>query len=253
MKSILNIRAKEIYNYLYDNEIKKFNLRDIKKEFPQFNVNTSLEVLAKEGFIERVEKGKYVIKNFRDSEVLGTWVSNGGAISYFTALHYHNLTLQLPKTIYVQTIKQKSNASYFGVPFYFVKLNIKKIFGLQHSQSQGEEFLITDKEKTILDCFDLPQYSGGYFDLIRGLKENDFNIEKLTEYASKMDNRSLLKRIGFLLEYFKKDNYMVFKNKNLKLINDKYNLLDPFGKNEGRFINEWKLRINIPENILLNL
>ena len=42
---------------------------------------------------------------------------------------------------------------------------------------------MTDVEKTIIDSFDLPQYSGGYAELILGFSQANLNSEKMIGYC----------------------------------------------------------------------
>ena len=55
----------------------------------------------------------------------------------------------------------KQRKTVFGVSYHFVKVKPNKATGYEKS-GVGNAFKITGVEKTIVDCFDLPQYSGGY-------------------------------------------------------------------------------------------
>lgn len=61
---------------------------------------------------------------------------------------------------------------------------------------------IADQEKTLIDCIDKQQYAGGISEVAKGLWEakKEIDFEKLIEYAIKMENKSLLKRLGYLLD-----------------------------------------------------
>jgi len=66
----------------------------------------------------------------------------------------------------------------------------------------NEQFKVTDVEKTLLDCFDLPQHSGGYEELLRAFYSARINSDKLLKYAVQMNNLSVIKRVGYLSELF---------------------------------------------------
>jgi predicted transcriptional regulator of viral defense system len=44
-----------------------------------------------------------------------------------------------------------------------------------------------------------------------------------------------------------------FINFALKEVNEKYNLFDPFGIEEGEFVNKWRLRLNISSEEILDI
>jgi len=115
------------------------------------------------------------------------------------------------------------------------------------------KYPITDIEKTIIDCFDQSQYSGGYAELIRALYQAEINPDKMINYCRQVGNTAVIKRTGFLVELFEKpsmDKFIAFAKAQ---INDKYNLFDPQGTEKGEFVSGWKLRLNISKDNLLNL
>lgn len=63
---------------------------------------------------------------------------------------------------------------------------------------------MTDVEKTIIDCFDLPQYSGGYAELIRAFNHANLNSEKMITYCKAINNIAIIKRMGYLSELLNK-------------------------------------------------
>jgi predicted transcriptional regulator of viral defense system len=114
----------------------------------------------------------------------------------------------------------------------------------------SETFRVTDIEKTLLDCFDLPQYSGGYDGLIRAFYSAKINSLKLLQYGQRMNNLSVLKRMAFLSELFQMKGFSKFRQGVSKIINQKYSLLDPLGTDTGTFDAKWRIRINISKDDL---
>lgn len=243
----------DVQKYIYDNELSVFSFYSLEQKLKKNNLSPIMENLAKKGLIERLEKGKYVVRNFRDSAVIGSFVSNGGSLSYWSALHYHNLILQFPDSVFIQTKYQKKSKNYFGLKYRFIQVKDFKVFGNIEKGNLDLKFRVTDIEKTIIDCFDLPEYSGGYYDLIRAFKDSELNPVKMFDYAVRMNNISLIKRIAYFSEIFNKPGFESFRSKAINLVNSKYNLLDPFGQNKGNFISKWKLRNNIDEKLLEGL
>ena len=105
-------------------------------------------------------------------------------------------------------------------------------------------------EKTIVDCFDLPQYSGGYAELIRAFAQAELSAEKLASYCLAVGNIAVFKRIGFLAELLNKKNLAPFVEFARTRINRTYNLFDPFGNNTGDPETAWYLRLNLSKDAI---
>jgi len=84
-----------------------------------------------------IEKGLYVVRNFRDPYVIGTAMLKESAVAYWSALNLHGLTEQIPNIVYLQSIHSKRDKEVFGVRYKFVKVKPKKICGITTQQSRG--------------------------------------------------------------------------------------------------------------------
>lgn len=248
----LNIskQQQDFIRLLDEKEIDIFSISQIEK-VPGFNSNqlqVILENLVNKQFLLRIERGKYCRANFRDEKVIGSFISNGGAIAYWSALNQHGLTEQFPNNIFIQIPRLKRNKIVFGTSYIFIKVNQDKFIGNIVQGNGNRHYNITDIEKTIVDCFDLPEYSGGYAELIRAFNQAKLNSEKMIEYCNAIDNISAIKRMGFLAELLNKQGLKYFIKFAKWKINEKYTLFDPFGNNKGEFVNDWRLRLNINRN-----
>jgi len=117
----------------------------------------------------------------------------------------------------------------------------------------NHSYYMTDVEKTIVDCFDLPQYSGGYAELIRAFSVAQLSGEKMIEYCRAINNIAATKRIGFLAELFLKKGFKSFIRFAKGRVKDSYNPLDPQGSGSGSFNAGWKLRLNISKEALFDI
>ena len=246
-------KQSDFLKYLDNEEIQLFNIEILKKSLGCNGraLNEIVENLIRIGFLYRLERGKYCRSTFHDENVIGTFFTPDSAVTYWSALHLHGLTEQFPNTVFVQTTKKKKPVSFLGTDYQFIKINSQKRAGITYNGYGNYKYPITDVEKTIVDCFDLPQYSGGYAELIRAFYQADLNVEKLINYCNSDNNIAAIKRMGFLAELFEKDYLIDFIHFAKAKINRTYNLFDPFGKPEGEPNSEWYLRLNLSkENIL---
>lgn len=208
-----------------------------------------LRTLVRNELINIIEKGKYCRHNFRDEYVIGNYLAQDGAI----ALSLYRLTEQISNTVFVQTTKLKRDKTVFGVQYQFVKVKPEKISGIETAGYGNHSYKRTDKEKTIVDCFDLPEYGGEFPGIIRAFANNEWEDEqKLIDYATKVNNIAAIKRMGYLAELFKmplKDFIAFAKAKVTKTIS----LFDNASEDEGTYITAWGLRLNIEEDAILDM
>lgn len=240
---------------LDDHEIDIFTIEEIEKmvgmEFS--NLNEILENLIEKEILSRIERGKYCRHNFRDELVIGCKLIDDGAVAYWSALNRHGLTEQFPNTVFIQATKIKADKTVFGVSYRFVKIHPRKRIGIQTEGFGNHKYRITDKEKTIVDCFDLPQYSGGYPELIRAFDQAELDQDKLIDYCKATRNISATKRMAYLAELLDKKKLSRFLKYAEGEVNPRYVLMDPFGEETGAFNNKWKLRLNIFEEEIRNI
>lgn len=64
------------------------------------------------------------------------------------------------------------------------------------------------------------------------------------KYAHKLGNRTVFKRLGYLLEVMKADDVPLIEACR-KAISSGISLLDPSAPRKGRFVRRWNLRVNV--------
>ncbi|KYK26456.1 MAG: hypothetical protein AYK23_02970 [Candidatus Proteinoplasmatales archaeon SG8-5] len=232
-----------------------FTIDDIKKKS---NMSDSvlwviLHRMESYGWIERIEKGKYMRipveaekgKYTLDSFIIGSMLVEPYCISYWSALHHYGFTEQIPLTVFIQTTarKKKQNIEIFGIIYKIIRLMPAKFFGLRKEWFNNEPIMITDKEKTIIDCLDKPQYCGGMIEVIKGIKLSEYDKYKLVEYATNINNTGVIRRLGFLSDYYGLDIELPHINKNIR----NYLRLDPTMPSEGPKSSKWRLVVNIKD------
>ncbi len=247
---VLKSMAKEGQVFSFDNLYKKTH---IKKEV----LSVILSRLEDRGFIERIERGKYLIiplgsekgKYTLHEFVIGSYLVEPSAISYWSALHYYGMTEQIPSTVFVQTPtrKKKSRMNIFGLNYRIVRIKKEKFYGLRKEWIEEMPVNIADKEKTIIDCLDKPQHSGGILEVAKALKTGSLDLERLREYALKMDNFSVVRRLGYLCDR------IGFQMDMPPLKSKKYLLLDPTMPPKGFNDSKWRLIINLDTMLLGDL
>ncbi|HLG02955.1 MAG TPA: hypothetical protein VI731_05130 [Bacteroidia bacterium] len=234
-------------------EINIFTLENIHKKagIPLKHIKEITKRLIQKGFLIRLEKGKYCRHNFNDEWVISNYLVKDGVVAYWSALNRHGLTDQFPNTVFVQTTKEKKVKNVLGVTYKFIKVAKRKLVGIKMFGFGNNQFRMSDIEKTIADCFDLPEYSGGYAELLHAFNTAPLEAKQLIKYCKIMNNIAATKRLGFLAELLQKQNLKAFIVYAKESVNEKYNLFDPFGQDSGEYVSEWKLRLNISKEEIL--
>lgn len=209
-----------------------------------------LYLLERGGWIERVERGKYVILPLEAEKdrytlhefVVGSILVKPSAIAYWSALHFHGLTEQMPGVVFVQTISRKKRRELvvFNTVYRIVRVVKRKFFGLEPVWVEGSKVYVTDKEKTIIDCLDKPQYCGGIIEVYKALKDGNLDVEKLSKYLTLFGSGAVAKRLVYLAE-------LVGLDLNIpgRLIKKGIVLLDPTMPRRGWVDYRLKLLINL--------
>lgn len=237
-----------LFKYLADHEILYFKLEDLAVQLPEEltkNTNDLVEDLYQKGLLYRIERGIYAKPNYTNINVLATFISPDGAIAYWSVLHHHGLTERFPNTTFVKTTQRKRETWILGSSIRFVTIKEHKHIGMVREGYGDDSFLMTDVEMTLVDCFDQPSYAGDFADLIKAFARARLTNTKLMEYTRTYDNTALTKRLGYLATLFHQEKLQSFINYAQAQVNERYSLMDAGGPQQGEFISEWKLRLNI--------
>lgn len=183
----------------------------------------------------------FAIHNF----IIGSNLVEPYYIGYWSALNYYGFSDQIPSTTFIATTKPKKSIDVLQTTYLFIQVNKKKFFGAIEVDIDGEKVKISDKNKTVADCLDRPDYCGGIDEIARSIffSREEINLEKVKDYALEMGNRTILKRLGYILEV--SDLLEQYKDifKEVKLSKG-YSRLDPLSPRSGTYNDRWGLLIN---------
>ncbi|MEN8228413.1 MAG: hypothetical protein ABFS38_09690 [Bacteroidota bacterium] len=240
----------KIIRIIDENRLSFFTTRELAEiiHVEPKSIQNYLESLANNELIIRLEKGKYCRTYIKDRWVIGSNLISGGFVSHKSALTYHSLIKENTAEVFISSDHQKSNKTLYGTLYHFIKIRPHKYFGFYEEANMDGKLRVTDPEKTMIDCFDLPQYSVNYSALINLLIGMQLDEEKLINYGIKMQNLSVLKRMAYLSDKFDLLGLQRFRNTVSRLVNNKYTLLDPTGPDAGPFSSKWKIRNNMIES-----
>lgn len=228
-----------------------FTIDEAEKVFDveRGSLRVILSRMEDDGLVERLERGKYLVIPLSARKggytlnefVIGSELVEPYAISYWSALNYHGLTEQIPNTVFVQTTsrKKKRDLNVFGVRYLIIKISESKFFGVEKVWIDNVSINITDREKTIVDCLDRPEYCGGVIEVAKALNNEVYDYDRLSRYAVNMKNSGVIRRLGYLCDYL---GIPIV----LPAINSRnYLYLDPTMPKKGVTDRKWRLKVNI--------
>jgi predicted transcriptional regulator of viral defense system len=129
-----------------------------------------LSRLVDKGWLQRLERGLYMLipleagpeRAWSESAlVIAPHLSQPAAVAYWSALHYWNMTEQVPHTVFVQSTRRKCPVEVLGMRFRFVTVSQARFFGVARRTLDGKAVYVTDREKTLLGAAAHPDLSGG--------------------------------------------------------------------------------------------
>jgi predicted transcriptional regulator of viral defense system len=220
----------------------------------------ALARLAKKGWLQRLERGLYMIIPLEagpagrwtdDPLVIATHLQPDGAVAYWSALHYWNLTEQVPRTVFIQSLRQRnpSQTTILGVRYRFVKIKKDRFFGIVSRSSEGQEIRITDREKSLVDACDRPDLCGGIVQVAQALQAGEpIDWDRIDSYLKKMGSGAIYKRLGYLIETLnisiphRDDRAQSWRQS----MSQGIALLDLGGAKIGSVKTRWRVRVNVP-------
>lgn len=224
-----------------------------------------LHRLIKAGWIYNVRRGLYASTgrlpgySIAHDYAIATQLVKPSALCRFTALSYHELTEQIPfRAIHVMTPKKvvtpgmragskpegRDRHAWVirGVNYEYFHVKPEHFFGIERVYVSGHLWVpMTDKERTMLDLFVAPSWAGSFESIYGILKQSisseAIDLKKLTEYAIRYGEGSLVKRLGWCLEELGVSETIL--RLLLEMSISGYRVLDPERVAHGRCNKRW--------------
>jgi len=227
---------------------------------PAYTTNV-LQHLEKGGWLYRLERGTYMIIPLEagperlwseNALVIVPYLIKPATIAYWSALHYWQLTEQIPHTVFVQSTARKyqREKEILGMTFRFVTVVETKFFGVAQRTLGGQPIYVTDREKTLVDAADRLELSGGSIQLAQALRAAwaDLDWQQLDTYLYRWPTTSPLKRIGYLVEALD----LPIPDREARLASWQHALapgivqLEPGQSGDvGPIVTRWQVRVNV--------
>ena len=176
------------------------------------NAKETLRRYKKQGLIAQVRRDLYVATDLATKASLASkfeiagHITPSSCVAFHAALEYHGLAHQVFYYFYVFSNEAFRNFEYEGIRYIFCQS--KSDVGII-CPATDTHVRVTDLERTVLDCINHIDLSGGLEELIQCLAIITFiNESKLLEYLACFDNQFLYQKTGFILRHFQKEMHL---------------------------------------------
>lgn len=217
-----------------------------------------LAYLATRGWLARVRRGLYVAVPLDASEPTewraDPWVVAAELfapcyIGGWSACEYWGLTDQLFRDVVVMSGRWMRDRmpTIQGTPYRVKVISSKRLFGTRVVWRGRAQVQVSDSARTILDVLDDPGLGGGVRhvgDIVLEWFTGDLRDDgQLLEYVERLGNRSVYKRLGFLIEILALPAPNMLEVCERRMSSGTVRL-DPSGPSKGRRVPRWNLIVN---------
>jgi predicted transcriptional regulator of viral defense system len=253
-------RTAQLMTALYESGQTTFTHADVERitGLPPASARSLIRHAVDRGVVSRLDPGLFVLvppELGRATEFAGNpygvarQLAAGAEyfISHASAMELHRMVTQPQFVIFTSTTKRLRNRTIHGTEFRFVLIRREGVFGVTtHWISKQDSVNVSDIERTVIDGLHLPAYCGGVTEVAKGLwmRRNDVRPERLIEYARRLGNGAVVRRLGYLLDLYKLAAPEELERLRHSL-SATYAALDPMLPAEGAYVSGWRLRVNV--------
>lgn len=168
--------------------------------------------LRRKGWLERASWGKYLlIPPDQGPDALGegnvlalaSRITEPYYIGYGTAASHYGLTTQRRNVIWLVTPIHLRDRRAGDAEVRFVNPAPTKFFGFGPVDVLGYKIMMSDREKTAIDCIDRPDLAGGIGEAatILATASRRFDWGKAVDYLERIGSTALVRRFGWLANH----------------------------------------------------
>ena len=220
--------------------------------------------LRRKGWLERASWGRYLlIPPDQGPEALGesnllalaSRVADPYYIGYGTAAAHYGFTTQTRNIIWVATPQRKRPRRVQDTEVRIVNPPPKKFFGFGPVDVLGYSVMMSDREKTVIDCIDRPDLAGGFGEAahILATASRRFDWQRIADYLARIDSPSLVRQFGWLADHANADMPQDVRAKLLKYVDRSVSaFLGPKKQVRGAigYNATWRITINVARDEL---
>ncbi len=192
-------------------EVERQEIIDILGVSPQA-ADHVIRRLRRKGWLQRASWGRYLLippemgpDALGESNVLAlaSRIADPYYFGYGTAAMYYGFTTQHRQVIRLVTPMRIRNRRVLDTEVRIVNPVQRKFFGFGTVDVMGYAVMMSDREKTVIDCIDRPGLAGGEGEAAAILATacRRINWDRATACLKQMSSRTLTRRFGWLADH----------------------------------------------------
>jgi predicted transcriptional regulator of viral defense system len=163
--------------------------------------------VVKEGVYYVVRPGVAPASASVDEYLVASKLSSDAMLAFHSALDVLGFGHSVFTTYYYFSKVYRRTVRFRGCTYQSVKVpqNIldagKELVGSTRIERSGIKILITDKERTLVEALEHPEYCGGFEEMYRSLEKMPYvQAELILKYLNLRGQKNLFARVGFFLD-----------------------------------------------------
>ena len=227
-----------------NNDFLVFGVRELRAltNWSNNRINNTLSSLEKKGILLHIKRDNYTLEAniVERSFEIATETIIPSYISFWSALSFYGLTEQQVSEIQLISTKQYRDLK---LGPYMVSITTFKP-NMFYGYRKRNGFVIAEIEKALVDSLYLIEKCGGLTEFIKCLVHSwkDINQTKLLKYALKFNNKSLISRLGYLIEHLELETNIL--DKLLLFVSKSYIKLSVIGERNKNYNKKWNVMVN---------
>jgi len=218
-----------------------------------------LAYLASRGWLSRVQSGVYIVVPLdatrpadwrEDPWLVAARIFAPCYIGGWSACEHWGLTEQIFREIQVITSRKIRNRHPViqGTQFQVTVRSASLIYGTSVVWRRDIQVWVSNPTRTVVDLLDDPSLGGGIrhvAEVVQTYFSSDMRDDDLLQdYIARLDNRTIYKRLGFMLETLGLE-IPALVTVCQQLMSSGDTVLDPTMKKKGHLLKRWNLWINV--------
>jgi predicted transcriptional regulator of viral defense system len=225
-----------------------------------------IDSLRRKGWLERASWGKYlVIPPDEGPDAVGetnllalaSRITDNYYIGYGSAAAHYGLTTQHRRAIIIVTPAHLRGRQVGEGRVRIVNPKPQKFFGFGPVDILGYKVLMSDREKTAIDCIDRPALAGGVGEAVAILATASRRLDwpRAIDYLERINSTALVRRFGWVTDHAKADMLADIRERLLRLAArgpQTWMGPNPARKVRGAigYDKTWRLFVNVPRDEL---
>ncbi len=215
----------------------------------------ALNGLAEKQYAKKIKRGLYAIIPFEstpdmqdsfspDKILVANKFTENSFLSHHTALEVYGAADREMHVAFITTTNRVPSIVNKGIKYVCIKT--LHFFGNQEYDYHDSKIIISDKERTILDCLRNINYTLGFDELKRNIpKLCPLDYEKMFAYMKKINEVSLYSRVGYTFSVLKYEAQVPdwFLDKCKSNLTERTYYLDITRKGSSKHVRDWKLMV----------